>query len=285
MIVTLLVMAAAAAPHPRPAVAPPPRSAAPHAVMDTRCDACHSASGWKPVTFDHSHTGFPLEGRHLGVSCAGCHRSGDFRAAVATSCVACHQDVHTGEFGTRCGSCHDSRDWQPLFTADAHRGTNFPLIGRHAALACEECHLNQRDRKFTRTTVECVGCHQADYARTAGTAVDHVKAGFGTNCRTCHFPSTFRGASFPAHEACFQIASGPHARIGCLDCHTSLSTISATGACATNTASCQRCHACGTVTPRHSDVSGFQCRDRKCYECHRFTASGIGRSRFRGRIR
>ena len=268
MIALLLVLAAAVAP-----AAPATRPAA-HPVVDTRCDACHSAAGWRPVTFDHSRTGFPLEGRHLAASCKSCHSSADFRTAVATSCASCHQDVHTGEFGNRCASCHDARGWRSRFGPDAHRLTNFPLTGRHAAIPCEECHLEQRDRKFTRATVDCFTCHQADYARTAGTALDHMRGGFGTDCKSCHFSTRFKGARFPGHEACFQISRGSHAGIGCLDCHTALTSLQASGSCSTNTADCMRCHACATVTPRHAAVAGFQCINRKCYECHVFTLQG-----------
>jgi hypothetical protein len=265
MIAILLVAAAAAPPTS-------PQGVSAHAAIDTRCDACHSALAWTPVTFDHSRTGFPLEGRHLLASCRGCHGSSiTFREPVATNCAACHRDVHRSEFGNRCASCHDPRDWTSRFGPDAHRRTNFPLTGRHAAIPCEECHLDQRDRSFTRATADCYSCHQLDYARTAGTALDHTRAGFGTDCKSCHFPTRFKDARFPAHEACFQIASGPHARIGCFDCHTSLASAVATGTCATNTADCMRCHLCARVTPQHSTVSGFQCADRKCYECHTFT--------------
>lgn len=250
------------------AASPGPPSA--HAG-DTRCDACHTASGWTPVAFDHSRTGFPLEGRHLLADCRSCHTSIDFRKPVPASCASCHRDVHTGEFGTRCGSCHDARDWTSRFGPEAHRRTAFPLVGRHAAIPCEECHLNQRDRRFTRSALDCIACHQSDYARTAGSALDHARAGFGTDCKSCHFPVRFKGARFEAHEACFQISRGPHAGIGCLDCHTSLTSFAASGTCATNTADCMRCHACSRVTPQHSGVAGFQCKDRKCYECHRFT--------------
>ena len=270
MIAPLLALAVAAG-----APGASPRSTVAHSAMDTRCNACHSTSGWTPVSFDHSHTGFPLEGRHLLTSCRSCHRfSDDFRAPVATNCAACHQDVHTGEFGNHCATCHDARDWESRFGPDAHRRTNFPLTGRHAALACEECHLNQRDRTFTRAAVDCYACHQSDYARTAGTALDHVRAGFSTDCKSCHFPTRFKGARFAAHESCFQIAGGPHAGIACLGCHTSLASVAATGSCSTNTADCMQCHACAAVTPKHSAVSGFQCKNRKCYECHQFTVTG-----------
>jgi len=103
--------------------------------MDTRCEACHSVDGWRRVTFDHSKTGFPLEGRHVSTSCRACHGSSqDFTEPVATSCAACHRDVHLGEFGNRCSSCHDPSSWATSFGPDAHRLTNFPLTGRHAAI-------------------------------------------------------------------------------------------------------------------------------------------------------
>lgn len=266
----IAILFAAAAAQARP---PPPRPAA-HPAIDTRCEACHSSGGWWPVSFDHSRTGFPLEGRHLDATCKSCHRSPDFRGPVATSCASCHKDVHAAEFGNHCETCHDARGWESRFGPDAHRMTNFPLTGRHAAIPCEECHLEQRDRRFTRATRDCFGCHQADYARTAGTTVDHVRAGFGTDCQSCHFPTRFKGARFAAHDTCFQINAGPHAGIPCFDCHTSLANAQVTGACVTNTADCMRCHACATVTPKHANVGGFQCKDRKCYECHTFTLQG-----------
>jgi hypothetical protein len=250
---------------------------------DTRCDACHSAAGWRPVTFDHSRTGFPLEGRHVSATCRACHgTSSDFTAPVATSCAACHRDVHIGEFGNRCASCHDPFGWATRFGPDAHRATNFPLTGRHAAIPCEECHRNQRDRTFTRATADCFACHQADYARTAGTPLDHVRAGFGTDCNSCHFPTRFKGARFAGHDACFQLSRGPHAGIGCLDCHSTLTSLVAAGTCSTNTADCMRCHACSHVTQTHANVGGFQCSNRKCYECHSFIpATGVRPSRTR----
>jgi hypothetical protein len=254
--------------------APPPGHGA-----GTRCSACHVTSSWKQVSFDHSRLGFPLEGRHLAIGCRACHVSGDFRAPLPTTCAACHTDVHLGQLGARCGRCHDATDWSSRFDVSAHQRTNFPLTGRHAAIPCEECHLAQRDRKFTRSTVGCFACHQADYARTAGTAFDHARSGFGTDCKSCHFTSTFKKALFAAHEVCFQIDVGPHAGISCLDCHTSLANATVTGACNTGTASCIRCHSCASVQAPHTQVAGFQCKDRKCYECHSFTGSAGIRAR------
>ena len=237
---------------------------------DTRCAACHSTESWMKVTFDHQPTGFPLRGRHAVAQCSSCHASSDFQAPLPRNCAACHQDVHTSEFGTRCASCHDEESWRSRFDANAHRRTNFPLTGRHATIPCESCHLDQRDRGFTRATVDCIACHQTDYARTRATSIDHAAAGFSTRCRDCHNAWTFKGARFPAHSNCFQLAPGPHAGIACLDCHTSLRSVVATGTCSTNTASCTRCHAGPKTQAQHRQVAGFQYSDRRCYECHQF---------------
>ena len=288
LLAALLTLPAAAPRVLGPVRTPAPaRAATPHESAGTRCEACHTAATWTSVTFDHSRTGFPLLGRHVGVRCSACHVTRDFKAPLPTTCNACHRDVHEGELGTRCATCHDSGSWQSSFTADAHRRSNFPLTGRHALMPCEECHLQQRDRGFARAALECIACHRLDYARTAMAGIDHAAAGFGTNCRDCHSPSNFRGARFPAHDACFQIAPGPHSGIACLGCHTTPPPIGlVTGACSTNTASCTRCHTCPNMQPKHTDVSGFQCKDRKCYECHQFVTTPAGvRPRPRGGFR
>ena len=273
-----LALALALAAGPAGANAPPslratPPEALPHGG-ETRCAACHTASDWKDVRFAHERTGFPLEGRHVLVACKSCHPVG-FTAPVKGACGFCHRDPHAGELGVRCVACHDASSWKSAFTADAHRRTNFPLAGRHAFIPCEECHGDRRDRSFARITVDCYACHQADYARAAVVAIDHVVAGFGTQCRQCHSPYRFSGAFFPAHDICFLLSSGPHAGIPCLACHTALTGASVTGACNTGTASCTRCHLPAAMAPVHQNVLGYQPQDRKCYECHRFsTAAG-----------
>ncbi len=267
MTATPLLLAAALA---APASIPDLRAAPPHAPLppDTRCAACHTEDGWNFASFAHERTGFALEGRHVQAGCRACHVSG-FDAPVRAACGDCHRDPHAGEHGARCGSCHDSSSWAPRFGADAHRSASFPLSGRHAFIPCEECHGNVRDRGFARRTVECGACHQADYERAGLTSIDHVAAGFGMRCRECHSSWRFEGASFPAHDDCFQLSSGPHARIRCLSCHTAISGATV-GGCNTGTAACSRCHACPDMTTRHQGVLGFACADLKCYECHRF---------------
>jgi hypothetical protein len=263
---------AAAAPA-APAQVPAPRlgaRAARPGAEDTRCAACHEVGGWEKVRFNHDPTGFPLRGGHVGVACGACHPRG-FDVPIGDTCAACHRDRHTGEFGVHCEGCHDDKSWRPFFTADAHRTTNFPLVGRHATIPCEQCHGNMRDRTFTRAPVDCASCHQNDFVQTKLTSIDHTAAGFSLQCQTCHSTWRWWPARVTQHDACFHIASGAHQGIRCLGCHTSLAAVSFTGACATGTFTCSSCHAhaCARSDQQHTKVMGYQCADPKCYECHK----------------
>jgi len=249
-----------------------------HAGGETRCAFCHTAEGWKQVTFSHDRTGFPLTGRHRDVTCSACHPQGDFSKPVPRACAACHRDVHAQRLGQRCDRCHDTGSWKEAsFGPEAHRRTAFPLTGRHATIPCEECHGDRRDRAFSRPVVACVGCHQQDYDRTGvggPSAIDHLTSGFDTDCRTCHGTYSFRRATWPEHDACFAIRAGPHAGVACRDCHAAgIPTVLAgqpltcTG---TPAADCLRCH--GGVDGAHAAVPGYLRSNQRCYECHRFAA-------------
>lgn len=235
------------------------------------CDACHTNETFAAAHFTaHNATGFPLNGQHARASCEGCHLSG-FATSVSTRCDDCHRDPHAGELGGTCEGCHDSGSWASRFDALAHARAGFPLVGQHGNLACEECHTAQLTG-FGATPAGCFDCHADDYARASSASVDHQSAGFSKDCKRCHDTWRFSPAAFPGHDRCFQISRGEHFGIRCMDCHTSLAGTSANGTCSTNTASCTGCHehGCGEMNEEHDDVPGYECRDRKCYECHRF---------------
>ncbi len=156
----------------------------PHgAVLDSLlagggCRTCHVQDDWRTVAFAHDDTRFPLTGRHAAVACRRCHLPAetvspgtpavDFRA-LETSCAACHEDVHRGQFepaagGIRCDRCHVTTDWLAE-RFDHDRDTRFPLTGRHAAVACRGCHPRQAgtDRPglltYRPTPTDCAACH------------------------------------------------------------------------------------------------------------------------------
>jgi hypothetical protein len=251
-----------------------PGATAPASAGETRCEPCHVVASFSTVKFEHDRTGFRLLGAHQGVTCQACHPK-DFRRRVPDTCRGCHRDVHAGQLGQRCEGCHEERSWEALFSADAHRRTNFPLVGAHALIPCTECHGNVRDRAFTRAPVECVACHQADWARTVGGTADHAALGFSTRCRDCHDVWRFAPARYTGHDHCFQISGGFHLGIRCLSCHTSTAGLRFTGACNSGTATCTGCHRheCARSDAEHARLGigapqGYECRDQKCQSCH-----------------
>jgi len=218
---------------------------------ETRCEACHAMDGWEPKPFAHERTGFTLVGAHVRTPCRACHGE-DLARPQPRGCVGCHRDPHQGRLGARCRQCHDEAlGWRATFDVAAHRSTDFPLEGRHALLPCEECHGDRVSPGFARPTPACIGCHEADRARTAalGPELDHVSAGFPTRCQQCHSPWRFQAAFLPQHEACFGIASGNHAGVRCFACHDA--TVEPLGttdwSCAPKTSHCERCHEAGEV--------------------------------------
>jgi hypothetical protein len=245
----------------------------------TACSACHATSSWTDVRFNHERTGFPLTGRHARTTCKACHVT-DFSMPLPRGCAACHRDVHAGELGARCEGCHDTSDWRSRFDVDAHRRTNFPLIGAHAALPCVECHAEARERRFTRKAVDCQGCHQADALRTQGMdqPVNHIALMLDQrNCRECHTPLSFKPARFPTHDECFPISGGVHA-VPCLKCHSSLMGTGSLMKCGTGTANCKFCHN-NDGTPgvdiaqtdqQHAGgkAPGYLWDNRRCLDCH-----------------
>ena len=42
------------------------------------CETCHTSVAWRPATFDHSKTRFPLTGMHTNTQCAQCHKNNIF---------------------------------------------------------------------------------------------------------------------------------------------------------------------------------------------------------------
>ncbi len=237
----------------------------------TACGSCHGTSSWTEVRFNHERTGFPLTGKHARTSCKSCHVA-DFNTPLPRGCVGCHQDVHSGELGARCEGCHDTADWRSRFDADAHRRTNFPLLGAHAALPCVECHAEARERRFSRAAVDCAACHQQSVLRSQ--SVDHEDPRLKMrSCRECHAATNWTPARFPTHDACFPITAGPHAGIACLGCHVRLGP--SMGQCNSGTASlCISCHTNAggsgiTATDaQHQGVPGYSFSASKCAQCH-----------------
>jgi hypothetical protein len=140
----------------------------------TDCAACHTSQAWKPASFDHNATDFPLTGAHVGLACTSCHAQGTFQG-LQTACVSCHAEpaYHQGLFGVDCVQCHVTSNWRPASFNWPH---TFPL-GHGGAQTCSNCHTT------TLSTYTCYTCH--DQAKMQK---EHNKEGITdlSNCARCH---------------------------------------------------------------------------------------------------
>ena len=140
------------------------------------CGRCHGAAAWKPASFDHAKTRFPLTGGHVRVACADCHAGGRYQG-TPTSCVACHPMPadHAGTFGDGCAACHRTDTWK-----GARFEHRFPLDhGARGPSACETCHPEGYQ------TYTCYGCHEHTPARIES---EHREEGISDlrDCARCH---------------------------------------------------------------------------------------------------
>jgi hypothetical protein len=130
--------------------------------FSTSCQGCHTDSAWRPATFDHALSRFPLTGAHTRLDCAQCHVGGRFQG-TPSDCVSCHQDDYdrtsnpnhrASSFPTGCPACHSTNAWRPA-TFDHNRF--FPIAsGDHSGIACASCHPNAG----SFAAFSCVTCHE-----------------------------------------------------------------------------------------------------------------------------
>jgi len=188
-------------------------------ALGTDCGLCHSAKGWKPSTFDHALSTYPLYGLHLPVPCENCHINKVF-VGTPTECNACHakNDKHNGLFGPNCIACHNTGGWLP--STFNHALNLFPLTGAHVNLACTRCHSNFN---FQSASPACISCH--------GEPVYHAGV-FGTDCAKCHSTSNWSASYNGSHPIIDEENGINHEGASCKDCHTqNLSS-----------ATCLKCH-------------------------------------------
>lgn len=148
------------------------------------CDSCHGTESWREdQRFDHDLSSFPLLGMHVLVGCGQCHASRAY-AGTPHECAACHRssDVHQGSLGRECASCHSANGWK-VWDFDHNQQTRFALTGRHAQLACGDCHRSPAGQM--RLPTDCASCHREN---------DVHLGQFGAQCQRCHNTITFKGA-------------------------------------------------------------------------------------------
>jgi hypothetical protein len=174
-----------------------------------KCSTCHGNEKWTPAEFDHTRdTKWPLEGKHEKVACHACHTAVVATQHLETTCDSCHRasDVHSGKLGTDCAQCHTPAGWRSG-TNFEHDLTDFPLVGLHVAVPCEQCHIT---RAYKDTGKGCNDCHARD---------DVHKGGLGRDCGRCHSANGWGIWEFDHGKETHFALTGAHAKVTCAGCH------------------------------------------------------------------
>lgn len=243
------------------------------AGLPTNCEACHGTLLWSgDRTFDHvaASGGFLLTGAHASISCDACHvlPGNELRfppPASQTDCIACHQDDYDRQHGgsgqpTDCLQCHDDLSWEGSTFDHTSASNGFALVGAHALLSCESCHIepgNELRFPAPSSQTDCIACHQAEYDS------QHGGSGFSTSCLDCHTVDSWQGATFD-HDPYFPIYSGIHSNNwkDCETCHIDPAN--------RQVFTCFNCHqhSQDRMDSRHAGVSDYVYDSNACYSCH-----------------
>ena len=238
------------------------------------CLNCHTMDGWKPPTkFNHALAAFALTGKHQTVDCAKCHKtitdnkyekSPDFLQLVNIpheTCLYCHTDIHRGRFDKACAECHNTTGWGNINRAEFdHSKTQFPLEGKHAAVACAKCHIEGKPIAGLKYGL-CSDCH-ADYHQ--GQFADRESHG---ECKECHTVNGFSPANFSLdeHQKTAYPLLGSHLAVPCVACHkpSTLPTGSETIRFTFVSTRCLDCHS----NPHRNEVDKYLAQGG-CEYCH-----------------
>lgn len=256
------------------------------------CDTCHSSRTFAVTAFRHRNDRAFFADAHAKLTCAQCHAPRDATGAVVaaparapattvaaaaargptasplvgftstpTACVSCHKDVHLGQVGVSCETCHSIAAPAFALVGFSHDRTRYPLTGAHQRVACGGCHRMETRQfpggrgtatHFTGLGTTCVSCH-----------TDVHRGEVSASCESCHSTQTFtvRDYTHRNARALRSFFAGRHNTAACRDCHKP-SAASPAGAALMSfrtTTTCVSCH-----TDVHRGALG-----PRCETCHR----------------
>jgi len=192
------------------------------------CARCHNVFDWKNISlFDHAKTRYPLTGEHAHVPCAKCHKPElaqpeviKYTGLAFEKCSDCHNDPHHGVFTVPCESCHNTLGWKQIkqevvSTRFDHAKTKYPLLGKHAEVRCDACHLGG-DLNRPIAFQKCLDCHKNDPHKGQFNArKDHG------DCAACHTVEGWKPTTFGVaeHASTTYPLEAKHAAVPCAKCH------------------------------------------------------------------
>jgi hypothetical protein len=263
----------------------------PKGATSESCITCHSEHNgenfnlikWDPTPkgFDHTKTGYTLEGKHAGLDCKKCHTPEHIPEAerrligekllprtflgLSRDCLACHADAHRGQLGRDCQRCHNTDGWKSLASFN-HAKTRYPLTGRHEQVACLKCHPSsggaEKAVQFTGVAFDkCTACH-----------ADPHRGSFAATCQSCHNTSGWKAVSLAGkfdHSKTNYPLEGKHAAVQCGQCHRTAEF--------KKPLAHQKCADCHTPDP-HGGQFAKRADGGDCAACH--TVEGFKPAKF-----
>jgi hypothetical protein len=196
------------------------------------CASCHNEVSFHQIkansNFNHSLTGFELQGKHKVIDCKKCHdnRQGtkgnykEFESLININCLSCHKDEHEKKFSNKCEDCHNQQTFKvnTKLKNFNHDLTGYSLEGNHTVVECKKCHTGQ---KMTDPLPhdKCAECH-SDYHKG-----EFVNTSYN-DCIACHSTSGFNESSFDLekHEKSLFPLNGAHIATPCFSCHKKTET-------------------------------------------------------------
>lgn len=187
------------------------------------CVQCHTEESFHNVkgmtNFDHSRTGYTLEGKHRSVQCASCHKTKYTDPVRHERCTDCHKDYHQAQFARNgsspdCSSCHTTENFiGSNYSIEKHNTGSFPLEGAHLATPCIACHQKENRWEFRNIGKRCADCHE-NIHRTFFSEQFMPES----ECKTCHSVNRWSEIQFDHSKTKFGL-TGAHREQSCRSCH------------------------------------------------------------------
>lgn len=284
-------------------------------IIEQSCAGCHvehfgsefDVLHFDSTDFDHSKTGFDIDGAHSDISCESCHDepsffvddvlleyqkkfdltgSHDTFLGLDSECAACHMadNVHGDQFiGESCEFCHTTTEFADVSTFD-HNTADFKLTGQHIDVTCEECHQQvafEDSLMIQFVGIEsdmCTDCHE-DVHEGRFTELKSPPQ----TCESCHttdgwhlLGNGFQESAFDHSDTGYALV-GSHMDLTCESCHTKrddalirnswVSGNSSNSYPKPESDTCMNCH-----VDYHDGVFTHSQSDTDCQSCHTIDA-------------
>ena len=112
-----------------------------------------------------------------------------------------------------CKNCHDVSGWNEI--SFNHEITKFPLLGKHADIACRDCHYRElngiSEHYFSDIGERCETCHTDVHFK-------QFDINEANGCERCHSFNNWQPDKFNHDNTRFKI-DGKHIGLECTKCH------------------------------------------------------------------